>query len=486
MLGEQICHNDVIWKGRTGSMSEDEPKYSCISASLNDPSTDKTYDDWSCEYQVCRVLCTTPTLSITPQFLSMFQDVKGTDACAPGSFLNPAGDADSCYRYKSPLHVGETLEFELRSTSVFTEDIVDIQATVDPGIPVGLEFPPGLQVVNGQQVLVPYRPPLGTNTRRVRWKPRPGQQGRSYVASFVGFIPPSEFGGTACPRLLRRIHIEIQVPSYESKWLSTPLPKSLFGNTLIEPYICKKSGVACNGRSEEERVARCAADKYATAETNYCGISSDTCCTVETESTSAAPARDLVFSVAPRQVVEGLVLTCQSTVLAPYTPLIELLNATIASPTGMRVLEGACATGSTCDESSKLGGWEGFGDTTLKVLEVDPTDPASIYRQQLSFAFGFLPQVGIDDGFTKRWCFACTYVPPPHSRKHAHTYTHPRARTHTFTHTHRCTYTHMLGTSPAGTYPVLSSFARSSLPASPPRVCRRVRACAWVSLAREA
>jgi len=242
----------------------------------------------------------------------------------------------------------------------------------------------------------------------VRWEPRPGQQGRSYVASFVGFIPPSEFGGTACARSMRRIHIEIQVPSYESKWTPTPLPKSLFGNTLVEPYICRKSGVACNGRSEKERVAQCAADKYADVNTNYCGIGGETCCSVESESTSAAPAADLVFSVAPRQVVEGLVLTCQSTVQTPYTPHIELMNVTIASPTEVRALEAACSTGSTCDESSKLGGWEGFSDTTLKIHQRDPADPESFFRQELSFAFRFLPQAGTDDGFTKRWCFACS------------------------------------------------------------------------------
>lgn len=195
-LGEPICHNDLIWRGRAGSLSEDEGKYSCITASLDNPTKDQTFDDWSCEYRVCRVLCTTPTLAIKPVFLSQFEDVKGTAACAPGSFLDPAGVSDSCYKYKSPLHVGETLTFELTSTSFFTnEDLVDIQAAVEPGIPNGLEFAPNYQIVGGVQVAMQYMPPFGSNTRTVRWTPRPGQQGRSYVASFVGFIPPADFGG---------------------------------------------------------------------------------------------------------------------------------------------------------------------------------------------------------------------------------------------------------------------------------------------------
>ena len=186
-LTEPICYNELIWRGRSGSLSEDEGKYSCITASLHDPSKDRTFDDWSCEYRVCRVLCTTPTLRIEPVFLPQFEEMSGTASC---------DGANSCYKFKSPLHVGETMEFELTSTSSFAnEDFVDIQAAVEPGIPNGLEFTPNYQIVGGVQVALPYTAPLGRNTRTVRWTPRPGQQGRTYIASFVGFIPPVEFGG---------------------------------------------------------------------------------------------------------------------------------------------------------------------------------------------------------------------------------------------------------------------------------------------------
>jgi len=320
--------------------------------------------------------------------------------------------ANSCYKFKSPLHVGETMEFELTSTSSFAnEDFVDIQAAVEPGIPNGLEFTPNYQIVGGVQVALPYTAPLGRNTRTVRWTPRPGQQGRTYIASFVGFIPPVEFGGRACATSTQRMHIEIHVPPYESKWLATPIPKSQFGSTLTGPYNCKKSGAPCNGRTDKERNALCDAEKYISSTENYCGVSSDPCCPVESESTLAAPAADLVFSVAARELVEGLTMTCQSTVKTPYMPVLELVNVSVTSPTEVHMLEGQCVSGgdnATCDTGTKIGGWDGYGDIIHTIHEQDVTDPESFYKQTVQFDFKFQPQAGRDEGLTKRWCFACS------------------------------------------------------------------------------
>ena len=45
---------------------------------------------------------------------------------------------NKCYRLKKKLHVGEQVRFELMAGSVISEDRVDIQGAVEPGIPIGI------------------------------------------------------------------------------------------------------------------------------------------------------------------------------------------------------------------------------------------------------------------------------------------------------------------------------------------------------------
>jgi hypothetical protein len=59
----------------------------------------------SCEYALCRLLCTEPSLDIADIFKTKFSDVTNTPECGPHSLI---GEADKCYKLKENLHVGGT------------------------------------------------------------------------------------------------------------------------------------------------------------------------------------------------------------------------------------------------------------------------------------------------------------------------------------------------------------------------------------------
>jgi hypothetical protein len=184
--GEAVCYNELMWSGMSG-ISEDEAKVSCVTATLDRPQTDKTINDWSCEYALCRLLCTEPSLDISDIFKTKFADVTNTPECGPNSLV---GEADKCYKLKEKLHVGENIWFDLKASSFFsTEDSVSIEAAAEPGVPIGMSF-----------YLPQPTTPVGRNSRTVTWTPRPGQQDQVHIASFVAFIPPG------VPLHLKRTH----------------------------------------------------------------------------------------------------------------------------------------------------------------------------------------------------------------------------------------------------------------------------------------
>ena len=129
--------NQLVLEGRRSQSSEDVPKFTNVTFTLPDKS-------WGCEYHVSRLQCTRPDLTISDS-QGLFEDVSGTSVCnqTKGSILANRFQPDFCYVLKNPLHVGETLDFELHATSVFRGekgDSVDIQAAPEPGIPVGMQF----------------------------------------------------------------------------------------------------------------------------------------------------------------------------------------------------------------------------------------------------------------------------------------------------------------------------------------------------------
>ena len=124
-----------------GSSTEDVQKYSCIDpgAFLTEHSGapyDELYmlgglDMRKCEYKVCRLLCATPSIAI-----SAGGDLFHLGDCDVVDGIRP----ENCYKLKRKLHVGEELTFELRGESSLSEDRVDVQGAVDPGIPIGMDF----------------------------------------------------------------------------------------------------------------------------------------------------------------------------------------------------------------------------------------------------------------------------------------------------------------------------------------------------------
>ena len=79
----------------------------------------------SCEYALCRLLCTEPSLDIADIFKTKFSDVTNTPECGPHSLI---GEADKCYKLKENLHVGgKNLKQKSHSSMVvITEYIMNI------------------------------------------------------------------------------------------------------------------------------------------------------------------------------------------------------------------------------------------------------------------------------------------------------------------------------------------------------------------------
>ena len=370
--------NQLVLEGRRSQSSEDVPKFTNVTFTLPDKS-------WGCEYHVSRLQCTRPDLTISDS-QGLFEDVSGTSVCnqTKGSILANRFQPDFCYVLKNPLHVGETLDFELHATSVFRGekgDSVDIQAAPEPGIPVGMQF---LE----QQVQVPK----GSNTRAITWTPRPGQQDKRHVASFLAYIVPADFGGASCSALSRYVHIEVKVPEYESKWVAPTLDKGL-QQILTQPWQCEKSGLACNGSSRRDRSAQC------TGNENDCVVALK-------EAVSGAAGPDLVFEVPPGQMIEGLNLQCRSSVKSPLEPLIELINVTRTSAFGSVTEQGHC-TSKSCKHGAHLAGWHGFvGIDSIDVV-TEQHGGVGVDYQRVQFDFKYASESNTDEGYDKRWCFAC-------------------------------------------------------------------------------
>ena len=101
-----------------------------------------------CQARVCRLLCATPSIEITPYYSAQFNALAGPTVAGGAVSGIPAGVCDlidgkrpdACFVLNRTLHVGETLEFELQAKSVLSEDLVDVQGAVEPGIPIGMDF----------------------------------------------------------------------------------------------------------------------------------------------------------------------------------------------------------------------------------------------------------------------------------------------------------------------------------------------------------
>ena len=61
-----------------------------------------------------------------------FEDVIEKAECGPGTALNEYGDVHSCYKLREPLHVGQTLSFELTSMPERSWDDWNRRVAPDP------------------------------------------------------------------------------------------------------------------------------------------------------------------------------------------------------------------------------------------------------------------------------------------------------------------------------------------------------------------
>jgi len=256
---------------------------------------------------VGRLLCATPSLEIAPYYLPQFEPlIVGAPGVAFGvCSLIDGKYPDSCFKLTRQLHVGEELRFELKVRSAISQDRVDIQGAVEPGVPIGMDF---ANPTAG--------PGQGTLTRTVVWKPRPGQQG-SHIASFLALILPDEIEGASCPVYMRRMHIQIDVQEYESYW-QVPGP--------LDPKL-----LAAPKPTEWVRAGQF--------------------------------GPEIVLSVSSGQQIEGVELKCFSDVATQfdYEPAISVHNISVNG----KLLGGHCDEES-CSSPSELAGWGGFGDMNMR------------------------------------------------------------------------------------------------------------------------
>jgi len=307
--GQEECPYKLQWKSRCNGGTEDIVKHECL------PATETAILGLKCEYQVCRLLCTTPSFEISDGWsLDQFESLT------PGATGIPFGVCDlvdgkrpdRCYKLLVKLHVGKELKFELKADSVISDDRVDVQGAVEPGIPIGMDFSDA-----GAE------PGKGSKTRTVRWTPHPGQQGKTHIASFVAFIPQDDYFGANCPLYMRRVHIQIDVEAYITFWKLPVLPDAVFKRIIV-------------GEKPTDDVH------------------------------SGETGSDIVFSVTSGQQVEGLELMCKSNVAKEYMPVIALHNVSIDGV----AQEGKC-TETSCSAASHLAGWSGFGTLQSPGLSAD-------------------------------------------------------------------------------------------------------------------
>jgi hypothetical protein len=186
----------------------------------------------------------------------------------------------------------------------------------------------------------------GMKTRTVRWTPHPGQQGKTHIAGFVALILTDDFQGVRCPLYMRRIHIQIDVKSYETKWL---LPAINLNGMHAHP-IAKPSSNVNSGQ--------------------------------------AGP--DIVYSVTAGEEIAGLDLKCKSNVYNGYEPSIKLVNVSING----NATAGHC-TEASCSSATELAGWGGFGEIT--VLTSGPGISTAEGERVKQFEFAYTSVTGMDE-----------------------------------------------------------------------------------------
>ena len=185
-------------------------------------------------------------------------------------------------------------------------------------------------------------------TRTVRWTPHPGQQGTTHIGGFVALILTDEFQGARCPLYTQRIHIQIDVKSYETKWL---VPAINFADMHADP------------------IARPASDV-----------------------TSGQMGPDIVYSVTAGEEIAGLDLKCKSNVYDGYEPSIKLVNVSING----HVTAGHC-TEVSCSRASELAGWSGFGQISIDAsgVGISTADNEKVKK----FEFAYTSVTGMDEVF---------------------------------------------------------------------------------------
>jgi len=339
--GQTECSYTLQWKSRCNGLTEDiSGKHECL------PATETKNFGLKCEYQVCRLLCTTPSFAIAPgRSLAKFKELTSGECD-----LVEGKRYDKCYTFTRKLHVGEKLEFELKADSVISDDRVDVQAAVEPGIPIGMDFTD-----------VGAEPGTSSTTRTIAWTPHPGQQGKTYNASFVAFIPQDDYFGANCPLYMRRVHIQIDVEAYITMWQRPLLPDGVFGKIIV-------------GEKPTDDVE------------------------------SGETGSEIMLSVTSGQQVEGLELKCMSNVVKEYMPAIRLHNVSLDGV----AQEGKCSE-SLCSDTSHLAGWSGFG-TGFGTDDVPPSSGMTSggAARFKAFEFRYMSDAGKDEGFEKRWCFSCS------------------------------------------------------------------------------
>jgi hypothetical protein len=385
--GGQQCEYTVQWKSRCGTRTEDQPKYSCLNSSqflqdnnaYNQPRLKQLeilggLNINECEFKVCRLLCTLPSFEAKDYQqqsgkgkLELLEKTNGQFGMCDSGGKHP----DSCYKLKGSdqsgkVHVGEELMFTLEAKSDISDDDIFIEAAVEPGIPLGMHFQGDTS-----------SPGPGSKVRTVRWTPRPGQHGDTHIASFVAYTSTKEFctdGHCAkCPpdggRVVRYIHILIEVMKYETFWQFGPLTNVKMLQVERESQTDVKSG--------EE-------------------------------------GTDIVFSMVAGQEVEGLELMCKSNVKCMsdvnpelcYQPAIELYNASIQRIDVDMKTKGRCDEKSCSNSTTQeLGGWDGFAGAISQPSKVAENEE---HQNIKILEFRYKAVTRRDEGYTKRWCFSCS------------------------------------------------------------------------------
>ena len=293
LTSQNECKYTVQWKSQCGTSSEDiGNKFSCLDPTGfladNPESSLGGLDMRKCENRVCRLLCAKPDFDL--------KDKTGFASVESGLCTLPDGTKpDRCYKLNRKLHVGETLDFELEADSAISDDDVYVEAAAEPGIPIGMEFRDASS------------PGKGSRTRSVSWEPRPGQQGTSNTASFLAFTSTEQ----GCPLTARRIYIQIDVKSYDTKMTYSFDEGQYNSETNSETFAQFKNVIAARN--------------------------------IPIPAGSAGA--DIHLSMTAGQEVSGLDFKCMSNVdmTKGFQPIFELLNASIARSNSTEKMGGTCA-----------------------------------------------------------------------------------------------------------------------------------------------